>query len=236
MIHIENLTVLYPDKTKAIDNLSFEISDGESVAIVGANGAGKTSLLLTLSGVLLPAKGRISIHGTTLQREHIHTIRRQVGMVFQNPDDQLFMPVIMDDVAFGPRNYGFNEKEASEKASAALDRLGISHLKDRSPLKLSGGEKRTAAIATILAMEPSIMLFDEPSSFLDPKARRNLITILKSLRITKIIATHDLSLTAELCSRIIVLYQGGLFFDGKPEDILYDEKKMDECGLEAIER
>ena len=234
MIQLKNLTLIYPDGTKAIDDLSFTVGDGESVALVGANGAGKTSLLLALVGVLPIATGTIEVDGIVLSKNTLNDIRRRLGLVFQNPDDQLFMPLIYDDIAFGPRNYGLAENEVEKRVDDALSELGIEHLKKRSSLKLSGGEKRTAAIATVLAMEPTAMLFDEPTAFLDPRARRNLIKVLKGLPHGKIIATHDLTFAREVCSRTILLKDGKIFADGNPQILLYDEKLMDDCGIEAI--
>ncbi len=234
MIEIKNLTVVYPDGTKAVDDLSFSIADGESVALIGANGAGKTSLLLTLAGVMTAKSGEVLVDGMKISKESLNEIRRRVGMVFQNPDDQLFMPLIYDDVAFGPRNFGLSEAEVGLKVEAALKALSIEHLKDRSPLKLSGGEKRAAAIATVLSMEPTALLFDEPTAFLDPKSRRNLINVLSRLNQSKLIATHDLAFAEEACTRAVILKKGKLFADGEPKALLRDEKLMEDCGLEAI--
>ncbi len=234
MIEIMNLTVVYPDGTKAVDDVSLTIRDGERVALVGANGAGKTSLLLALVGVLPLTSGTVSADGLELSKKTLSDIRRKVGMVFQNPDDQLFMPMIADDVAFGPRNYGLGEEETARRVDGALDMLGISHLKNRSSLKLSGGEKRMAAIATVLTMEPSALLFDEPTAFLDPKARRGLIGVLKKLGQSQVIATHDLTFAEEVCSRTILLKQGRIYADGDPKILFRDEKLMDDCGIEAI--
>lgn len=235
MINLSQVSIGYPDGTVAIKDLSMHISAGENVAIVGANGAGKSTLMMSLVGVLLPTKGEAVIDGISLNKKTLVGIRNHVGMVFQNPDDQLFMPRISDDIAFGPRNQGISEPEVSAIVDKVLTELHIEHLKERSTLKLSGGEKRTVAIATVLAMNPSILLFDEPSSFLDPKARRNLIHLLKSLPQTKIITTHDLRFAEEVCSRVIVLKRGQIFCEGEPSKLLRDERLMDECGLEAIE-
>lgn len=234
MTEVNHLTVRYPDGTKALDDISFRIADGESVALVGANGAGKTSLLLTLVGVLPAAAGSIRINGTVLNQNTLREIRRQAGLVFQNPDDQLFMPLLCDDIAFGPRNYGMAEDEVAARVDQVLRRLGIWHLRDRSSLRLSGGEKRVAALATVLAMEPSLMLFDEPTAFLDPKARRRLIELLRQLPHEKLIATHDLTFARAVCSRVILLRAGRLFADGPPDDLLYDQALMDRCEVEAI--
>lgn len=234
MIKIEHLSVVHPDGTKAILDLTCQIGRGESVALVGANGAGKTSLLLSLVGILKAAEGTIEVDGSLLGRPTLNDIRRRVGFVFQNPDDQLFMPELGEDIAFGPRNFGWPEEAVKVRVDEVLKLLRIEHLRHRSPLRLSGGEKRTAAIATALAMDPSLLLFDEPSAFLDPKSRRNLISLLGSLPQTKLIATHDLTLAAEVCDRVILLKNGTLFADGDPEKLLFDQQLMDDCDIEAI--
>ena len=233
MMKINHLSVIYPDKTIAIENIDLIIQNDETVALIGANGAGKTSLLLSIVGVI-PSIGEIIVDDILLDKHNLNAIRRRVGVVFQNPDNQLFMPTIYEDVAFGLRNYGVPENLIEAKVDYYLKELGIFHLKSRSPLKLSGGEKRIAAIATILAMEPSIMLFDEPTAFLDPKARRNLITLLKKLPHTKLIASHDLAFVAEVCDRAVVLKKGVIYADGTPLKMIYDKKLMDDCGIEAI--
>ena len=234
MIELNALTIKYPDGTKAIDNVTFSLADGESVALVGANGAGKTTLMLALVGVLPIASGSISVDGIPFEKRTLNEIRRRVGMVFQNPDDQLFMPMIVDDIAFGPRNYGLDEETVRQRTDDALSELGITHLKDRSSLKLSGGEKRLAAVATVLALEPSALLLDEPTAFLDPKARRNLIHILSRLNHLKLIATHDLTFAEEVCTRAIILKEGTVFADGAPKTLFYDAGLMDLCAMEAI--
>ncbi len=233
MLKTENLAITYPDGTNVIRNLSCRIRDGETVALIGANGAGKTSLLLSLVGVLAASEGTILIDGNMLGAKTMNDIRRRVALVFQNPDDQLFMPDIYEDIAFGPRNFGMGEAEVAAIVDGVLDRLNIAHLRHRSPLKLSGGEKRTAAIATVLAMNPTLMLFDEPTAFLDPKSRRNLITLLNRLTQTKLIATHDLSFAAEVCDRIMVLKDGMLFAEGTVA-LLHDTGLMAECDMEAL--
>lgn len=233
MIELRDLTVRYPDGTLALDGLTLDVADGERVALVGANGAGKTSLMLAMVGVLPIASGSVRVDGVVLTKETRNEIRRRIGMVFQNPDDQLFMPVIREDVAFGPHNFGKSHAEIDRLVDETLALLNISHLADRSPLKLSGGEKRMAAIATVLAMEPSAMLFDEPTAFLDPRARRKLIGVLNRLPHAKLIATHDLTFAEEVCGRVVLLKKGRLFADGTPE-LLHDAQRMDDCGIEAI--
>jgi cobalt/nickel transport system ATP-binding protein len=234
MLQIENLTVSYPDKTVAIDDLSLSIGAGESIALIGANGAGKTTLLLSLAGVLDAAEGSIAIGGAVLSKSTLNEVRKKVGMVFQNPDDQLFMPMIYDDIAFGPRNYGDDEQTVHDKVTSVLERLDIAKLAEKSPFKMSGGEKRIAALATILVMDPDLMMFDEPTAYLDPKARRNLINILNGLNHTKIIATHDLRFAEEVCDRAVLLKEGKLFAEGSPQDLLYDHEQMEASDLEAI--
>ena len=172
--------------------------------------------------------------GTVLDKRTLNEVRRRVGMVFQNPDDQLFMPMVRDDIAFGPRNYGLDEDTVQKRTDEVLCQLGITRLKDRSSLKMSGGEKRMAAVATVLALEPSALLLDEPTAFLDPRARRHLIHILETLGQSKLIATHDLPFAEELCTRAIMLKQGTVFADGDPKELFYDHELMDACAMEAI--
>ena len=233
MLKIENLTVKYPDGYKAVDDMTFHINKGEKVALVGANGAGKTSLMLAVEGIL-PSEGRIVVDGVMLGKNTVSVIREKTGMVFQNPDDQLFMPTIYDDIAFGPRNLGVDEETVKYRVYDRLKMLGIEHLGDKTSLKLSGGEKRMAAMATVLAMKPSLMLFDEPTAFLDPKAKRKLINILKELPHTMLIATHDLRFVADVCEKTIIIKEGKLFAAGFSNTLLYDKKLMDEGGVEAI--
>lgn len=233
MLHLHNITVIYPDKTKAIDDLSFTLNDGENIALIGENGAGKTSLLLTIVGILEPTNGTVEINSTTLAKKTVNEVRKQIGVVFQNPDDQLFMPLIYDDIAFGCRNFGLPEEQVKTRVEDTLSQLNISHLSNRSSLKLSGGEKRMAAIATVLAMNPSVLMFDEPTAFLDPKARRKLTESLKKLQHAKIIATHDMGFAAEVCNRVILLKDGRIAADGEV-DLLYNKEIMRGCGLEEI--
>jgi cobalt/nickel transport system ATP-binding protein len=234
MLILSNVTVEYPDKTKAIDNITFTVSEGENIALIGENGAGKTTLMLAIVGILELANGTIKIDGIQLGKKTVNEIRKRVGFVFQNPDDQLFMPLIYDDVAFGCRNFGMPEDEIKLRVDETLKQLNINHLGSRSSLRLSGGEKRMAAIATVLAMEPSVLMLDEPTAFLDPKAKRTLIEILKKLNHTKIIATHDVTFAANVCDRVIILKKGQIAADGM-RDLLYNKEMMTQCELEAIE-
>lgn len=222
----------YPDGKNAIKGISFRINHGESVGIVGANGAGKSTLLNMLLGIVLPSKGNINIGGIEVKKKTLSLIRQRVGLVFQEADDQLFMPTVYDDVAFGPRNYKLEESEVEGRVIKALETVGIPHLKDRPPYKLSGGEKRIAAIAAVLSMEPDILIMDEPTSALDPKSRRRLINLLKEFTHTKIIASHDMDMIWDTCERTIVISEGAIIADGLTREILSDEDLMDRSSLE----
>lgn len=233
MIAMQDWTVTYPDGTIAVDHLNLKIQPGEHLAIIGANGAGKSSLILSMVGVI-PGSGQIHVDGVELNKKNLTEIRKKVGVVFQNPDDQLFLPTIYDDVAFGPRNLGMDEESVRYRVEDRMELLHISHLRNKSALKLSGGEKRMAAMATVLAMKPDVMVFDEPTAFLDPKSRRNLIRVLQKLPHTMLIATHDLTFAAEVCPRCILLKEGKLFADGQAEDLLYNKELMEAADVEAI--
>jgi len=230
MLELKDVTVTYTGKTKVVDNVSFTLGESESLTLTGENGAGKTSLLLAIVGVLEAISGTIEVGGTRLNKNTLSEIRKQIGLVFQNPDDQLFMPLIYDDIAFGCRNLGLPQEQIKTRVEEILFELNISHLRDRSPLKLSGGEKRMAAIATVLAMNPAVLMFDEPTTFLDPKAKRALAEILKKLKHPKIIATHDLAFAAEVCNRVIVLKEGRIMADGDVS-LFNDKEFMRNCGL-----
>lgn len=232
VVEIRDLFFAYPDGTEALKGVSFRIDHGGAVALVGANGAGKSTLLLHLNGYLPTTRGEVRIGDTALTRETASLARRAVGMVFQDPDDQLFMPTVAEDVAFGPLNAGLPTDQVELRVATALARVGMAHVRDRPPYRLSAGEKRAVAIATVLAMTPDILVMDEPSSNLDPRARRRLIELLQSFEHTKIIATHDLELVVEVCSRVIVLDGGKVVADGPASDILSDEPLMLAHGLE----
>jgi len=232
IVEAKELAYTYPDGNKALKNISFLITHGESVAFVGANGAGKSTLLMHLNGHLLPAGGSLRIGDFPLRKETIHNIRRSVGMVFQDSDDQLFMPTVYDDVAFGPLNMGLPSETVRERVRETLETVGILHLINRPTHRLSGGEKRSAAIATVLSMSPDILVMDEPTSNLDPKARRRLIELLKSFKHTKIIATHDLDMALDLCERTIIIKEGEVVADGKSVDILNNGALLSESNLE----
>jgi len=231
-LEVRNLHFSYPDGYVAVKNISFTIHHGESVGIIGANGAGKSTLLMLLMGVIFPDNGEVLVGDVIVTKKTLPMIRQRLGMVFQNPDDQLFMTTVYDDVAFGPRNYKLSEKDVEGRVAKALELVGIAHLKDRAPFKLSGGEKRSAAIATILAMQPDVLIMDEPTSALDPKSRRRVMSLLKSFEHTKIITSHDLDMMFETCKRIIVIKEGEVAADGTTAEILTNVELLERCGLE----
>lgn len=232
IVEAKDLSYAYPDGTAALKGVSFRISHGESVALVGENGAGKSTLLLHMNGCLLPQNGTLRIGDFTVQERSLPGIRRSVGMVFQDPDDQLFMPTVRDDVAFGLRNLGCPESEIEGRVLKALETVGIAHLLRRTPYKLSEGEKRAATIATVLAMSPDILVMDEPSANLDPRSRRRLIELLTTFKHTKIIATHDLDMALDVCGRTIVLHKGCVIADGPTADIFKNEELLQSASLE----
>lgn len=232
IVELKDVTYTYPDQTEALRGLSVRITHGESVAIVGANGSGKTTLLSHLIGVLFPTSGTINIGGYPVTKKTLPHVRRAVGMVFQNSDDQLFMPTVYDDVAFGPLNLGLPPEEVDARVTACLTTVGALHLKNRTPYRLSGGQKRSVAIAAVLAMDPCILVMDEPTAGLDPLARRQLINLLKTFEHTKIIATHDLDLVLDLCARTVVLSAGTVIADGPTLDIFSDEELLNKAHLE----
>jgi cobalt/nickel transport system ATP-binding protein len=222
----------YPDGNRAVENLNSRIHHGEAVAIVGANGAGKSTMLKLLVGILMPEQGEIRLGDLPVTKKTLSLIRQQIGFTFQNPEDQLFNTNVYNDVAFGPRNYGLDEKEVERRVVKALQTVGIEHLMHRAPYKLSGGEKRSASIATVLSMEPSILAMDEPTADLDPRSRRRLIQLLQGFFHTKLIATHDLDMAMELCTRTIVLKKGKIEYDGPTAEIMTNSRLLEECGLE----
>ncbi len=231
-ITVDDLSFAYPDGTRALDGVSFAAGHGETIAVVGANGAGKSTLLLHLNGLLTPEHGSVDIGGVPVTKATLPDIRRTVGMVFQDPDDQLFMPTVAEDVGFGPLNLGLAPEEVAARVHAALARVAAEHLAERPPYRLSGGEKRVVAIATVLAMEPKVLVMDEPSSGLDPRARRRLIDLLEGFEHTRLVATHDLDLAATLCERTIVLGRGRVLADRPTTDVFRDDALLEAGGLE----
>ncbi|MDF2954528.1 MAG: Energy-coupling factor transporter ATP-binding protein EcfA2 [Candidatus Alkanophagales archaeon MCA70_species_2] len=232
VIFVKDLEYAYPDDgTTALKGVNFEVFEGECVAILGPNGAGKSTLLLHLNGIL-QGKGEVEVLGMKISKENLRKIRSKVGLVFQNPDDQLFSLTVFDDVAFGPMNLGLEEEEVERRVKEALGLLGLEGYEERMPSHLSFGEKKKVAIATALAMKPEILVLDEPTSNLDPKARRELIELIRRLDLTKVIATHDIELAAELCDRLAIMFDGRIVKDGGLE-LLYEEEVLEAFGLEA---
>lgn len=232
IIEVKDVEYVYPDSTIALRGISCRILHGESVAIVGANGAGKSTLLSHLSGIIAPSKGSIRVGDYPVNKQTLAHVRRSVGMVFQNPDDQLFMPTVFDDVAFGPLNLGLPAEEVEKRVMDALCTVGVSNLIHKAPYKLSGGQKRSVAIATVLSMLPDVLIMDEPSAGLDPLARRQLINLLKKFEHTRVIATHDLDLVLDVCERTIVLSDGRILADGPTFQIFTDESLLAKSNLE----
>ncbi len=224
MIRFENVTAYYEKDTPILHNVSFAVERGEAVGLIGANGAGKTTLMRALLG-LLPHEGRITVDGIEVTKKTLPEIRRKLGFVLQNSDNQMFMPTVYEDMIFGPMNYGLSREEADARVDAVLARLDLTELKHRHNHKLSGGEKRMAAIATVLAMEPEAILMDEPTSALDPKNRRLVINTIRELPETKIITSHDLDMIWDTCDRVILLDRGTVVADGASQEILQN------CGL-----
>jgi cobalt/nickel transport system ATP-binding protein len=222
----------YPDGTQALRGVTFRITHGESVGIVGANGAGKSTLLLHLNGYLRPTQGTVTIGDIVLEKKSAQEIRKRVGVVFQNPDDQLFMPTVFDDVAFGPLNLGLDEKSARERVESALLQVNGLGLRDKPPHHLSGGQKSAVAIAAVLAMTPDILVMDEPAANLDPRSRRTLISLLRTFSHTKIVASHDLDLILDICNRCIVIRDGEVAADGPTKVILSNKRLLEENNLE----
>lgn len=232
-LEVSNLHFSYPDGYEAIKDISFTINHSESVGIIGANGSGKSTLLLLIMGVFFPDRGEVKVGDVVVTKKTLTMIRQRIGMVFQDSDDQLFMTTVFDDVAFGPRNYNLDENEVKIRVDEALEMVGIPHLKDRAPFKLSGGEKRAAAIASVLSMKPDVLIMDEPTLGLDPKSRRRLIHILNGFSHTKIITSHDLDMVMDTCDRIIVIKDGEVAASGTTLEVLTNKELLDKCGLET---
>lgn len=232
IVEVKQLRHVYGDGTVALNGVTFRITHGESVGIIGANGAGKSTLLHHLNGYLAPSDGEVRIGEIPVTKGTLHEIRHTVGMVFQDPDDQLFMPTVFDDVAFGPLNLGLPAEDVRMRVESSLRQVDALHLRDKPPYHLSGGEKKRVAIATVLSMMPSILVLDEPTNGLDPYARRQLIALLKEFQHSKIIATHDLDMVLDVCSRVIVLNEGAIVADGKPKEIFGQPELLSSCRLE----
>lgn len=232
IIELQGVHYSYPDGTRALNGISFRIVHGESVGIVGANGAGKSTLLLQINGTLLPTQGSVSIGETILSKKTAKEIRKKIGFVFQDPDDQIFMPTVFEDVAFGPLHLGWTLENVEQSAMKALEQVNCLHLKDRPPHRLSLGQRRSISIASVISMDPDILIMDEPSSNLDPRSRRQLIQLLKKFDHSKMLASHDLDMVMQLCDRTIILNEGTVVADGKTLELFSNETLLEENGLE----
>ena len=231
MLEFRNVSFSYEPGTPVLDNLSFHIRKGETVGLIGANGAGKSTIMKLMLG-LLPAQGEILVDGMPVIKQNLPPIRQKIGFVLQDSDNQMFMPTVYEDMIFGPRNYGLSREEADARVDRVLRELGLENLKHRHNHKISGGEKRMAAIATILAMEPEMIVMDEPSTALDPVNRRRVISTINSRKETKLIASHDLDMILDTCQRVILLNHGRIVADGEAEAILRDQALLEANRME----
>jgi len=234
-LRISNLAYAYPDGHQALYGVNLELQNGEKVSLLGPNGAGKTTLVLHLNGIIATQQGSVTVAGTVVDaknKESLRHIRERVGIVFQDPDDQLFMPTVAEDVSFGPYNSGLRGAELERVTEEALAKVGMLEFKDRPPHHLSFGQRRRVAVATVLAMKPEILVLDEPSSNLDPASRRELAEILKSLDITILMVTHDLPYALELCARSVILSGGVIAADSNTEDLFRNDELLATHRLE----
>jgi cobalt/nickel transport system ATP-binding protein len=232
-VQITRLNYTYPDGTRALEGVDFDVRTGERVALVGPSGAGKSTLLLHLNGVLRGA-GTVRIMGQSLAEGDLRQVRRQVGLVFQDPNDQLFCPTVFEDIAFGPLNLGTPGDEIPKRAAKALRDVGLEQaMRNRSSHHLSLGERKRVALASVLVMEPAILALDEPTSNLDPRNRRHLIELMAALPVTLILGTHDLEMVLALCQRTVLLDRGKIWADGSTEKLLSDAQLMEAHGLEV---
>jgi cobalt/nickel transport system ATP-binding protein len=231
MIEFENVSFAYEQGSPVIENLSFTIGDGESVGLIGANGAGKSTIMKLLLG-LVTGEGRIAVDGIDVSRENLGKIRQKLGFVLQNSDNQMFMPTVFEDMMFAPLNYMVSREDAEKRVDEVLERLDLQYLKHKYNHKISGGEKRMAAIATILAMEPEAVLMDEPTSALDPYNRRIVINTIRGMEQTKIITSHDLDMIMDTCDRVILISKGRIVADGSAEEILSNKELLEANRME----
>jgi cobalt/nickel transport system ATP-binding protein len=232
VLDLQGVAYAYPDGHQALHGVDLQVHRGERVALLGPNGAGKTTLVLHLNGILMPGLGSVSISGLPVTKPNLLEVRRRVGIVFQDPDDQLFMGTVRDDVAFGPMNLGLRGAGLDRRVAEALEAVGMEAYADRPPHHLSFGQRRRVAVATVLAMQPEILVLDEPSSNLDPASRRELAEILRALDVTLLLVTHDLPYALELCPRSVILSDGVVAADGPTADIMGDDDLMSAHRLE----
>jgi cobalt/nickel transport system ATP-binding protein len=232
-VRITRLNYTYPDGTKALEGIDLDVPPGERIAIVGPSGAGKSTLLLHLNGIL-PSSGNVRILGQSLEKSNLQQIRKQVGLLFQDPNDQLFCPTVFEDVAFGPLNLSIPEDQIASRVEKALRDSGLDYaIRSRSSHHLSLGERRRVSLAAVLAMEPAVLAMDEPTSNLDPRNRRHLIDVVSGLHATLILATHDLELVLDVCSRTVLMDRGRIWADGETKSLLAKEQLMQAHGLEV---
>jgi len=231
-MQIKDLHFAYPDGYVALRGINLNIREGEKIALVGPNGAGKSTLILHMNGILNGKNSEMKVAGMTMEKDNLPVIRALVGMVFQNPDDQLFSPTVFDDVAFGPLHMGLDEEEIYQRVEAALAAVQMDDFGDRLSHHLSMGQKKRIAIATVLAMKPQILILDEPSSVLDPRSRRSLINLLRELSITMLVSTHDLRMVQELFPRVVIMDEGKIVADGPTSELLENEAMLEAHGLE----
>jgi cobalt transport protein ATP-binding subunit len=231
VLAVKDLSFHYPDGHAALYDVSLQIHPGEKVALVGPNGAGKSTLMLHLNGIL-NGDGDICVAGFSMEKEQLPLVRAKVGMVFQNPDDQLFSPTVFEDIAFGPLHMGLPEEEVRRRVEKALQQVGMAQYAERLSHHLSVGEKKRIAIATVLSMDPEILVLDEPSAGLDPRARRSLINLLREMELTMLVSTHDMRLVEELFPRTVVMDRGKIVADGETNKILSNQNLLEAHGLE----
>jgi cobalt/nickel transport system ATP-binding protein len=219
LIEVDDLHFEYDDGTRALDGISFRLNPGECVALLGANGSGKTTFVLHLNGILT-GRGRVTVCGMSTEKDNLPEIRRRIGMVFQDSDEQLFMPTVLEDVTFGPLNLGLTPEQAQERARVALERVGMSAVISKAPYHLSAGEKRRVAIAGVLAMDPEILILDEPTTYLDPPTERELVALLRNLPQAKIVITHDIAFARALASRAVFFERGRVAMEGSVDEVV----------------
>ena len=231
IIEVKNLDFVYPDGTRALKDINLIVPSGQSIGIIGPNGAGKSTFLLHLSGILQGKTGQIVIDGVNIDSKNLKTIRQKIGFVFQNPDDQLFMPTVAEDIAFGPLNLSISKGEIPELVKKALASVKLNGFEGRSSHHLSAGEKKRVALAAVLVMNPKILIFDEPSANLDPRTRRDFIKLIKNITATKIIASHDLAMIEEITDQTIIIYQGKKAAEGLTKTIINDHSLLESFGF-----